>query len=167
MPRPEFNERLAEAQDTFVWETPAHDHHERGARWYWGLGLITLVLVLYAVWTANFLFAFLILLGAIILVLAGNHEPKSVLVQIGHNGVVWDGWFLPFDRVRHFAIVYQPPEVKLLYIQPKNYAQPRLRIELDTQDPLELRDHLKQYTHEDIDLQDEHASDMIARLLKL
>ena len=167
MPNPDFQKQLIEAQDTFVWEAPSHDHHERGPRWYWIMTLVVLVLVVYALWTANFLFAFLVVLGAMILVLAGQHQPTNVLVQIGDNGVVWDGEFFPYDRIRHFAIVYHPPEVKVLYIQPKNYMNPRLRIHLDEQDPLELRDHLLKYAHEDKDLQDEHASDMIARLLKL
>jgi hypothetical protein len=158
---------MAEAQDQFVWEAPAYERYERGPRWYGLMGLVALGFTAYAVWTGNFLFAFLILLSAIILVLAGNEHPPHVLVQVGRNGVVWNNDFLPFDAVRHFAIIYQPPDVKVLYVQPKNFLRPRMRIHLGDQDPLELRNHLKQFVDEDLDLEDEHASDMLAKILRL
>ena len=164
---PEYEQRMAEMQDAFVWETPAYERHERGPRWYIVMSVVALLLVGYAVWTSNFLFAFLILLAAIILILAGNEHPPTVLAQVGHNGIVWNGDYLPFDRVGHFAIIYQPPEVRVLYIQPRSAILPRLRIPLGDQDPLTLRNHLKQYVTEDLALKDEHASDMIARIFRL
>lgn len=164
---PDFQERMAEAQDVFVWEAPAYERHERGSRWYLVMGGVALLLVIYAVWTANFLFAFLVLLAAIVLVLAGNEPSPDVLVQVGHNGIVWDGEYLPFEQVKQFAIIYQPPEVKVLYVQPRSYLQPRLRIHLGEQDPVILRNHLKQYATEDLALRDEHASDILARLFRL
>lgn len=163
---PELEQELVDAQDLFVWETPAYERYERGPRWYAIMALVAIALVAYAVWTSNFLFAFLILLGAILLVLAGNEHPPAVLVQVGENGVVWDGDLLPFDDIQQFSIVYQPP-VKVLYVQPKSAVRPRLRIDLGDQDPVELRDHLKQYVLEDLDVQEEYPSDIFARLLRL
>lgn len=158
---------MIDAQDAFVWEAPAFERHERGTRWYAVMAVVALALVAYAVFTANFLFAFLVLLAAIMLVLAGNEASPAVLIQIGDNGVVWDGQFIPYERIRHFSIVYQPPEVKVLYLQPRNLMQPRMRIDLGGQDPVELRNHLKQYTFEDLKQQEEHASDTFARLFRL
>lgn len=166
MMHPELEQDLVDAQDLFVWETPAYERYERGSRWYAIMALVAIMLVVYAVWTSNFLFAFLILLGAILLVLAGNEHPPAVLVQVGENGVVWDGDLLPFDDIQHFAIVYQPP-IKVLYVQPKSNVRPRMRIGLGDQDPVELRNHLKQYVFEDLDVQDEYPSDVFARLLRL
>ncbi len=164
---PSMREKLAEAQDVFVWEAPAHDHHARGPRWYVVMGIVALGFTAYAVFTGNFLFAFLILLTAIILVLAGNEPSAAALVQIGHNGVVWHDEFLPYDDMRDFAIVYQPPEVKVIYIHPKSWIRPRLRIPLGDQDPLAIRAHLRQYAHEDLTLKDEHATDILARLFRV
>jgi hypothetical protein len=167
MMTPELEATLAQAQDVFVWETRAHDHHERGPRWYVALTVVTMLFVVYAIWTANFLFAFLILLAAIILVLAGNEAPRTVLMQVGNNGIVWDGEYISFEQIRHFAIIYQPPEIKVLYIQPKNYFHPRLRVHLEDQDPIALRNHFKRFVTEDLGLRDEHTSDMLARLFRL
>jgi hypothetical protein len=167
MPTSDFDQQLAEQQDVFVWEAPAYDRHERSSRWYLAMTIVAALLVGYAIWTGNFLFAFLVLLVAIILVLAGNEHAPASLMQIGHNGIVWDGDFLPFDRIGHFAIVYQPPHVKVLYIQPKSLLHPRLRIQLGEQDPIVVRNHLKQYAAEDLNLREEHISDVFARLLRL
>ncbi|MCI0479630.1 hypothetical protein L0Y59_03735, partial [Candidatus Uhrbacteria bacterium] len=123
--------------------------------------------LVYAVVTANFMFAFLILLAAIILVLAGNEDPHSVLVQVGMNGVVLDGRLYEFKDLSNFSIVYHPPETKILYLETKNVVKPRLRIPLDGQNPVEIRDHLKKFMEENLLLQEEHFSDIVARLLKI
>ena len=164
---PSMRDKLAETQDVFVWEAPLHEHNARGPRWYLIMAVVALGLTTYAIFTGNFLFAFLILLAAIILVLAGNEPPAVDLVQVGHNGIVWHGDFVPFDEIRDFAIVYQPPEVKVVYVHPKSWLRPRLRIPLGEQDPLEIREHMRQYAHEDLTLKDEHATDILARLFKI
>ena len=163
----EVEDALILAQNRFVWEAPSFERSERGPRWFVGLLAVSLLLLAYAVWTANFLFAFIILLIGIVLLLAGNHEPKTTLVQVGDHGIVWGGKLIPFQNVDSFALVYQPPTVKTLYIEPKNPLVPRLRIPLEEQDPVALREHLRSYATEDLDLQGEHVSDILARLLKL
>ncbi len=163
----EVQEALALGQDRFVWETQSFEKRQRGAGWYIGVFVVSLLLLSYAVWTANFLFAFLILLLAIVLVLTSQQEPRRALVQIGDQGVVWAGRFFPFQDIETFALIYQPPIAKVLYLEPRGAFTTRLRIALEDQDPIALREHLKQFLQEDLDLQSEHLSDMVARLLKL
>ncbi len=164
---PEFEDRLIEAQDEFVWETPEHERYDRGSRWYLIMGGIALLFVGYAVWTANYLFALIILLLAMTILLIGNEKPRKILIQVGHHGLVIDGRFISFDELRNFAIIYQPPMVKTLYLYPKNSILPRYRIYLGDQDPVGIREHLRQYVMEDFDMRDEHASDILGRLLRL
>ena len=164
----ELLEQMASAQDLFVWEAPSFEPVERGPKWCVWMMAVAVWLVVYAVFTANCLFAFIVLLTSIILILGGNKEtPRNVLIQIGSNGVVYDGTFYQFDELSDFAILFQPPETKLLYIQPKGLTGVRMRIHLDDQDPIALRNHLKKYIDEDLNLQEEHFSDTVARLLKI
>ena len=164
---PEVLDGLMKAQDTFVWEAPDREARVRGPRWYLIMSAVALVFVIYAVATGNFLFAFLILLIAIILVLAGNQAPENILIQIGKNGIVVDGKLYEYKDLNKFAIIYNPPETKVLYIESNKLTQPRLRLFLEDQNPLAIRTHLKGYLNEDLDLQDEHISDIVARLLKI
>jgi len=163
----EVEDALILHQDRFVWETPEYVRYERGPMWYLIMSLAAVFLIAYAIWAANFLFAFIVLLAAIIIILAGNQSPQHVLVQIGDNGIVWNGKMHLFRDLDTFAIVYDPPFSKVLYLEGKNAVSPRMRIWLDDQDPVQIREHLCKYVQEDLDLQSEHLSDIVARLLKL
>lgn len=164
---PELLQEMANAQDAFVWEAPSWDEYERGPKWMVWFIVCVIVLTIYAIFTSNYLFAFIVLLAAIILILAGNKKPHPILVQIGQNGIVYNGTFYQYDELDDFAIIYQPPQVKLLYVQPKGITHSRMRISLEDEDPVALRNHLKQYLDEDLTLHEEHVSDIVARLLKL
>lgn len=155
------------SQDRFVWEMPAFYKPERSKSWYFGLAVLSVLLIAYAVWTANFLFAFIIFLSAIIMLLVGSQEPRHILVQIGDNGIVVDGKLYLYQDINNFGIVYQPPISKVLYVEPKSRLSQRLRLELADQDPVQLRTHLRQYLQEDLDLQGEHLSDIVGRLLRI
>ena len=164
---PEVQEAIILGQDKFIWETETEAAPPRGKTWYLVAAVIAILLVAYAIWTANFLFAFLVLLLSVVLILVGNEKPRKVLVQVGDVGIVWDGRLHPYRELERFAIVYQPPVTKIIYLEPRSALRPRLRIPLAEQNPLELREHLSQYLQEDLDLQSEHLSDTLARLLKI
>jgi len=156
-----------QTQDAFVWETPSFEFMERGKRWYIWMSLVALALTGYAIYTANYLFAFIILLTALILVFSSERKPEKILIQIGDNGIVYDGRLYLYDQLHDFAIIYHPPQTKILYLEPKGWAKARLRVSLENEDPIAIRSHLKKYLSEDLDLRDEHVSDIFGRLLKL
>ena len=164
---PSVQEMLVRGQDAFVWETRLYPTYERGRRWYIAVTTGTILLVSYAVFSNNFLFAFLILLCTIILILAGNEEAPTVLAQIGELGIVWDGTLYLYRELGPFSLIYHPPYVSTLYVETKITTQPRLRISLEDQDPVNIRQHLLQFLKENTDLQTEHTSDIIGRLLKI
>ncbi|MFA6503560.1 MAG: hypothetical protein WCT54_01225 [Patescibacteria group bacterium] len=164
---PETLRQLAEAQDLFVWETPEHEHHPRTPNWYLIVSLVTLACVVYGIWSGNFLFGLIMLISAVVLILAGNDKPKSILIQIGQNGVVVDGQFVPFDKLFNFSIIYHPPFTKVLYIERKFSPKPRLKVFLQDEDPIAIREHLLKYLPENLVLRDEHFSDIVGRLLRI
>src|SRR5688572_17039185 len=98
----EVEEAMIHSQDRFVWEMPAFQRYERSKAWYFGLAVLAVLLIAYAVWTANFLFAFIIFLSAIILLLVGAQDPRHVLVQVGNNGIVIDGKLHLFQDIGNF-----------------------------------------------------------------
>ncbi|MEI7512396.1 MAG: hypothetical protein WCK01_02975 [Candidatus Uhrbacteria bacterium] len=163
----EVEDAIAKSQDAFVWEAPSYLKFERGPSWYFIMTLSAIALMAFAVWTANFMFAFIILLMAILLLLVGNKDPEKILVQVGDNGIVWNGKLMLFKDLDRFGIVYQPPMSKVLYIESRSMVIPRMRVELEDQDPIALRNHLRQYVQENLDLQNEYFSDIVARLLRI
>ena len=163
----ELREEIIKAQDDFVWESHSWESHERSTRWYLSMSVLAVILVVYAIATSNFLFAFFILIAAFVLVLAGHEDAHRSLVQIGPNGVVVDGRLYEYKSIDKFAIVYHPPDTKLLYIYLNNVVRPRVRIPLENENPVAIRNYLMYYLEENLHLQEEHFSDIVARILKL
>ncbi|MFZ6015316.1 MAG: hypothetical protein ACOYUZ_03085 [Patescibacteria group bacterium] len=164
---PETLREIANSQSDFVWEMPEHEHYHRSNTWYLIVSLIALASVIYGIWSTNYLFALIILISAVVLILAGNDEPGDVLVQIGNNGIVVNGEFVDFDKLFDFSIIYHPPHTKLLYIERKHSFKPRLKLYLEDQDPIAIREHLLQYLPENLALREEHLSDIVGRLLRI
>ncbi len=164
---PETLRAITDAQQEFVWEMPAFEERDRGPWWYVIVSVIALISVAYGVWVSNYLFALIIIISAIILLLTTEKEPHSVLVQIGDHGVVVDGEFVSFEKLANFSVIYHPPATKVLYIERKYSIKPRLKLYLGEEDPVALREHLLRYLPEDLDLRDEHLSDILGRLLKI
>jgi hypothetical protein len=164
---PESLREIANSQDLFVWEMPEHEVRERTPKWYLIVSLIALASVIYGVLAQNYLFALIILFCAVILIMAKNSEPENILVQIGHNGVVVNGTFIEFDKFDHFAIVYHPPLTKVLYLERKLSFKPRIKLYLEDEDPIAIRNHLKKYLPENLELREEHISDIVGRLLRI
>lgn len=164
---PETLREIANSQDSFVWEMPEHEPRERSSRWYLIVSLIALLSVIYGVLAQNYLFALIILLSAVILILASNPEPEKILVQIGHNGLVLNGDFIEFSKLSEFSVIYHPPLTKVIYLERKTSLKPRIKLFLEDEDPIAIRNHLKQYLPENLELREEHLSDILGRLLRI
>lgn len=162
----EVQEAVIYDQDQFVWETVSFKKHERSKTWYFAMTMVTLLLVAYSLISSNFLFAFIVVLTVILLLLLGSREPRSILIQIGQDGLVWDGVLYLYEDIEQFAIVYNPPHAKTLYIDFKNALRPRLAISLEDVDPVDLRGFLGQFVAENEDLRGEPISDIVGRLLQ-
>lgn len=162
----EVQEAVILDQDEFVWETVSFKKQERSKGWYFIMTMVTLLLVAYSLITSNFLFAFIVVLTVILLLLLGSKEPRPILVQVGQDGVVWDGILHLYEDIDQFAIVYNPPHAKTLYIDFNSSIRPRLAVSLEDVDPVELRGFLAQFVAENGDLRGEPISDIVGRLLK-
>ena len=90
-----------------------------------------------------------------------------VSFKITEDGIVINGKLYEYKVIKNFYIIYEPPEVKTLYFEPKSLLSPRIPIALEDQNPVEIRQILRQYLTEDIDREDEPVSDQTSRLLKL
>ena len=78
-----------------------------------------------------------------------------------------DDKFYDYDAVRYFYILYKPPELKNLYFEFKAVTKPRLIVPLENQNPLEIRDILNQYLTENLEKEEEPASEALRKLFKL
>lgn len=149
------------------WEIPETAQYQRGRAWYVVMGLIALALIAYALLTANFLFALLILLLAAVIFMSHSRAPLTVKVAITEEGIWLNKKFYRYPDLRAFWIVEEPPLVKSLYLDFQSSVRPSLSVYLDTQEPAIIRETLSKFIAEDGAKKEEPFSDLIWRMLKL
>ena len=150
------------------WVFDEYEKPERGPWWYILAFVIGGSLLFYAVKGGNFLFALIILLFALIIFTHHRTEPLKLSFSIYETGIQIGDRFFLFREIESFAIIYEPPVVKRIYIKPKGALLRReVSIPLYDQNPLEVRSLLVDFLEEDLEREEESANDVATRILKL
>jgi len=162
-------EPMGEGDDDVLarWEFDEYPRHERSKKWYMIAALIGAALVIYSLYTNNFIFGVIIILIALIYFLYDLHEPPTVECVITSSGIQVGNKMFKHRDLHHFWIVYKPGEVQSLYLRPRLWSVPRLGIPLQDQDPLQIREILLPYVRENLKEDDEPVTDFMARVFKL
>ena len=149
------------------WKIAEYLKHQRTKRWYVISFFLLAILIVYAVYTANFLFAVILIFIAIIQYFNDRSEPLQLDFSITPEGIMIDDKLYAYREIDNFYIIYEPPAVKNLYFIFKNILRPRLAIPLDDQDPVKIRELLRNYLEEDLEKEYEPLTDKLGRFLKL
>ena len=149
------------------WSFREFRHVHRSTAWWVWAGIITGGLVVYAGFNGNFLFALILLMGAILFINESRRTPRRLDCQITTLGVAVGKKFWRWSELSNFWIAYHPPEANNLYLVPKTALEPRLNAPLEKTSPLAVRNLLKKYLTEDLTREDIPTSEALSRLLKL
>lgn len=149
------------------WEVDEYPRYHRPMGWYVGAFVVGGALVLYALVTLNFLFALIIVIFGIILALSAARPPLRFGFSITEDGVEVGHRFIPWKEVERFWIIYEPPDVKNLYIDFVSPIRPRVSVPLEDTDPNVVRRALLTYVKEDLSKEDEPLSDFLGRVLRI
>lgn len=163
----QIEEALEDDGLLLAWEVPEFTKHDRSARWYVIAGVIALFLIVYALFTANFLFAIIVVMGGIIMFLTAQRDPEMVPFAITAGGIVIGEHFHPYYEFKNFAIIYEPPNVKRLYITSERRARPTFKISLEDMDPNLVREVMITFLPEDLERVEESLTESLARMYKL
>lgn len=154
-------------QELLAWLTYDRPTYQRGPRWYWGMGALCLGLLIYAVASANFLFALIVLMCAIIVYLSTLAEPRIIRVAVTETGVVVGKRFHPFRDIARFWFVYEPPTVRNLYLQTRGGFGSRMAVDVGEMNPNDVRLVLGDFVAEEMVDSDEPMADILSRVLKI
>jgi len=164
----EENEQQPEIIEIISWEVPEYEKHSRTKRWYILFGAVMIAMIIYAIFSANFLFAIILIVAGFVLIINDARTPQMVTISLTTDGIFIGRKFYDFDDFRDFSIVYKPNiRVKQLYFEFKSLTKHRLSIPLLDVNPIFLRENLGQYLTEDLERTDQTASEALAKLLKL
>ncbi|MBT3230575.1 hypothetical protein HN358_02220 [Candidatus Uhrbacteria bacterium] len=147
-----------------AWERPPND---RSRNWYIIASVIGAALLVYCVITANYLFAVIVLMMGVILLMNGLKRPKRVEVHVTDMGIVFGNTYNDFKDIKEFAIVYEPPIVKTLYVDFNSVLRPMISIPLEGVDPNAVREALLPYAFENLEREEETLTDILRRLYKM
>jgi hypothetical protein len=167
MPQDISQENIDLGKTLMEWEFPEFIKYTRSRSWYMTSGLIVVLLFIYSISTANLLFAIIIFFTVVIFLMNQKKNPRLLSCKITEEGLLIDTQLYPWEEIKNFWIIYEPPHIKTLYFDFKPWHLPRLPIPLTDQDPLELREILLDYLEEDIEREGEPISDNIGRKLKI
>ncbi len=153
--------------ELMTWEYLDRPRYERGRLWYMVMIAAGAGLLLYALLSANFLFALIIVMFALVLYVSAIYEPKPVKFVITEEGISVGESFYAFRDFDRFWFYYEPPVVKSLYLDFRGSFRPRMRVDLGVQNPNLVRQVLGQFIREDMNETDEPFTDIISRILKI
>jgi len=149
------------------WEFSEFINWQRGIGWWIFMSILAIGLIVWSFWTANILFAFIIIIIAIMVILQTKREPLKIKLQITDDGLVVGSSFYEWKRMEKFWIIYKPPEIKRLYFKLNGILPPSLSISLEKENPIEIREILLKYVLEDLEKDEESFSDFLGRSLKI
>ena len=151
----------------FNWQIDEYPRYNRGIFWYIFMLGGGLALLIYAVITANFLFALIIVMFAMIMYLTNLKAPAKIEFGITDLGVVIGETFYPYKDIKRYWFIYEPPEVKNVYFEFKSPFSPRISVDLGDMNPNAVRQVLGRFLFEDFNEDEEPVSDFLARVFKL
>lgn len=163
-----IEERVKEAQrevTLFSWEAAEFKKSEFDP---WKIGVLAaigIIVIIYAVFTLNYLFALIIIMAAVILQIFIKKEPAKVNIAITTQGIRIDNNFFSYENdLRSFWILYNPPQIKTLNFDRKQALLPGLTLQIEDQNPIKIREELLRFLPEDIN-KEEGVAEKTARRL--
>jgi sulfur relay (sulfurtransferase) DsrF/TusC family protein len=148
------------------WKAPEFIIHQRGKKWFLIMGVITLLLVIYALATNSATMAIVFIVLAGVYYLTHNQDPKIIDIKITELGIYVGDTFYPYNMINAYWIIYNPPYVHSLNLRLSNKTFTKVVIQLDVQDPVAVRKMLAKEIPE-IEGEDESMSEILIRLLRL
>ncbi|PIR93128.1 hypothetical protein COT99_02385 [Candidatus Falkowbacteria bacterium CG10_big_fil_rev_8_21_14_0_10_43_10] len=154
--------------EVISWAVPEYDKRERSKRWYIISSIAALSILVYSVWTGNFLFVVIIVLSALVIITNDFRQPDIINFSIGDEGLILGKKFIDYSELKNFSIIYKPrQDVKQLYFEFNNIFRPQLSIYLGNINPLKIRDILLNYLQEDLERENEPLSEQLGKLFKI
>ena len=151
----------------FAWSIPEYKKYQRSISWYVIAIVVMIALITYSIYTANLLFGLIIILASLTYFYHDRNEPIKLQFAVTDKGFMIGSHFHSFRDVTNFYIIYRPPQVTNLFVEFSSLTKPRLSIPLTEQNPVELRNFLKQFLFEDLEKEDEPLSETLGNLLKM
>lgn len=148
------------------WEAPEFIKPKKGVLWL-ALAILAVVAVVgYAIKTHSLTMAIAFIVLAGVYAIAHHREPGRIPIQITSLGIRAGKTQVPYNQIKAFWIVYNPPHVKTLKLLTTDKLMAEMTLQLDGCDPGAVREQLLKQVPEH-EGKGEHFSDTLIRVMKL
>lgn len=114
-----------EIATNITWEAPEFEYHEKGVGWYWTIILVTLILLIVALFQQNFLFAIFIIMAGILAVVWSREMPSIINFSITQEGIgIGDKNIYHYEDLASFSILEHRHGTELVLKRKNNLSQP-------------------------------------------
>ncbi len=151
----------------FSWIAPEYLQHPKTVKWWVIAGIILLLAMIAEAFSGNWtMLVATIVFAGVYTYVHTFRPPRHTKINISELGIKIGHRKIPYEALESFWIIYDPPLTKSLYFRQKNQLISDLVIELEDQDPLEIRAFLEKFLVEVTGVQ-QQFTDVLLRLLKL
>ncbi len=130
------------------WSAYEHDHVERGADWFWALGIAAVSIAITAVILHDVFFGILVLIAAVTLGLLATTPPDLTSFEVSSKGVRVNDTLHRFDHIISFWVEDEHDDRPLLLVDTTKFLSPNLIIPIEEIDPGLVREFLKDHAKE-------------------
>ena len=131
------------------WSAYEHEFIERGADWFWALGIIAVCGAALCVLFNDVLFGLLILVAAVSFGLLANTPPSLATFELSERGLRINGTLHRYDEIISFWVEDEHHRGRpLLLVDTMKFMSPNFIIPIEGIDPHTVRTFLKKRAQE-------------------
>lgn len=146
------------------WQAPEFRHYQKTYGWYITLISVTVLLAgFFAIQSDIFASVTMILLGLIVMFFA-RQKPQTVVIELSPKGVKFGNIIFPYKQIKYFWVVYSETHKTVNFLT-NTLLNNTMIMELEEQDPEEIRLFLLQYLPEHTETR-ETSTQKITHFLK-
>ncbi|MBU0707707.1 hypothetical protein KKG41_05030 [Patescibacteria group bacterium] len=149
------------------WKFPEYVEHKRSKAWYIIFFVIGIGAIVYSIFTQNILFIVIIIILWTTILISTRRKPQRLRVNITEDGLEIEDKFYEYDKFNNFWIIYNPPEVKYLYVSYKSSYRPDIVIPIERANPVKIREALIDNVPEDTSKEEESLNESFNRYYKI
>ena len=142
---------MTKNQNSISWQAPEFKHYKKNAGWYVTLISITILIIgFFVIIQKDYFAAITIAILAVMIIYFSRQKPQIIEIHLTNKDVHQGNLHIPYKQIKHFWIVNKEPH-KTLNFETSAYMNRLMVVELDEQDPDEIREFLLDFLpeHED------------------
>jgi hypothetical protein len=139
---PQELEQLRAAEVAFSWQAAEYVQHHKGLKWYGGLALGVIVLLVLAFLIKDWVAIALFLAAAGAAAVYAHKPPRTLLYELTHDGITIDGKQYPYASFRSFGVLADTAWHTIDFESNKRFS-PHVSVLFDDDDFEQIVGHLE------------------------